>query len=257
MQFAGVHEIVKFALPHELPAGEAKLLFETAAAVVYKLLLLLLFQAPKLAAQATHYRVTGRTMSPRLLRMEAALARLPQKEIGRWLLVRDLCGCASQLGDLVDDDGIVQQVAQVRRIVESKLSRQKELEAVAFGSVDDRALFDKRANDGKSEAPRAGNRSSFMASGGGAASSDSASVYGLLLGGSGTGDGHAEWMPDHASSVCCVCFRGFTLTFRRHHCRTCGRVVCHLCAPKRSKGNRVCTDCESATGGEHKSGPAL
>ena len=40
------------------------------------------------------------------------------------------------------------------------------------------------------------------------------------------------WVPDTAASHCQVCQRSFTLLFRKHHCRSCGGVVCRLCAPK-------------------------
>ncbi|KAF2860187.1 FYVE/PHD zinc finger protein, partial [Piedraia hortae CBS 480.64] len=36
----------------------------------------------------------------------------------------------------------------------------------------------------------------------------------------------AHWKPDAASVQCAVCNRPFTWSFRRHHCRHCGHVVC-------------------------------
>lgn len=58
------------------------------------------------------------------------------------------------------------------------------------------------------------------------------------------------WMPDTAASQCCVCFVEFnSLTIRRHHCRSCGRVVCAKCSPKAqltelgSVPQRVCNYC--------------
>ena len=36
---------------------------------------------------------------------------------------------------------------------------------------------------------------------------------------------HAPIMvPDQSVSMCQICFKEFTRTFRRHHCRACGRV---------------------------------
>ena len=32
------------------------------------------------------------------------------------------------------------------------------------------------------------------------------------------------WIKDQAASMCMVCAREFTVFFRRHHCRACGRV---------------------------------
>jgi len=32
--------------------------------------------------------------------------------------------------------------------------------------------------------------------------------------------------------VCGTAFKPFNISFRRHHCRRCGRCVCHLCAPR-------------------------
>uniref|UniRef100_A0A1B6E4K9 FYVE, RhoGEF and PH domain-containing protein 6 n=2 Tax=Clastoptera arizonana TaxID=38151 RepID=A0A1B6E4K9_9HEMI len=58
------------------------------------------------------------------------------------------------------------------------------------------------------------------------------------------------WIPDTKVSMCQVCTAEFTITFRRHHCRSCGKVVCSLCsdykAPlqyKKFQPKRVCEDC--------------
>jgi hypothetical protein len=40
-----------------------------------------------------------------------------------------------------------------------------------------------------------------------------------------------NWVPDNAVSKCMECTASFTLMFRRHHCRRCGRTVCGNCAP--------------------------
>jgi hypothetical protein len=41
-----------------------------------------------------------------------------------------------------------------------------------------------------------------------------------------------NWIPDHAVDACQICKAEFGLTFRRHHCRACGKVVCRYCSPK-------------------------
>jgi hypothetical protein len=38
------------------------------------------------------------------------------------------------------------------------------------------------------------------------------------------------WISDDSASVCMLCSAAFTLTFRRHHCRNCGFVICFDCA---------------------------
>lgn len=58
------------------------------------------------------------------------------------------------------------------------------------------------------------------------------------------------WIPDYRVTMCQQCTAEFTLTFRRHHCRACGKVVCDHCsanrAPLQYKKNqtaRVCDTC--------------
>ncbi|GAB5036888.1 Hypothetical protein NocV09_05300010, partial [Nannochloropsis oceanica] len=49
-----------------------------------------------------------------------------------------------------------------------------------------------------------------------------------------------EWVRDEAYEACMACASEFTLTRRRHHCRRCGRLVCHACSQNRlflSKNN--------------------
>ncbi|KAL2609252.1 hypothetical protein R1flu_027825 [Riccia fluitans] len=41
------------------------------------------------------------------------------------------------------------------------------------------------------------------------------------------------WQPNSESSACEKCRRHFTLVFRRHHCRGCGKVVCDKCSEHR------------------------
>lgn len=42
-----------------------------------------------------------------------------------------------------------------------------------------------------------------------------------------------EWDHDSSSKACVLCRKTFTMTFRRHHCRHCGRLVCQPCSSKR------------------------
>ena len=54
-----------------------------------------------------------------------------------------------------------------------------------------------------------------------------------------------------ASLVCKTVFKSFTLRkeYAKHHCRTCGRVVCHACSSNKilsevsGKPERICTEC--------------
>ncbi|XP_030626827.1 zinc finger FYVE domain-containing protein 26 [Chanos chanos] len=60
-----------------------------------------------------------------------------------------------------------------------------------------------------------------------------------------------DWIPDHKQHICMVCQKErFTMFNRRHHCRRCGRLVCHTCSSRRmvlDAGNpesvRVCDQC--------------
>ncbi|XP_065206805.1 FYVE, RhoGEF and PH domain-containing protein 6-like [Planococcus citri] len=58
------------------------------------------------------------------------------------------------------------------------------------------------------------------------------------------------WIPDHRVTMCQICTAEFKVTFRRHHCRACGRVVCGLCSDNKAplqymnfQAARVCDDC--------------
>lgn len=62
----------------------------------------------------------------------------------------------------------------------------------------------------------------------------------------------ANWIKDEEAPYCMCCLRVvFTILQRRHHCRRCGRVICHICSTRRmtipkiyeSVPVRVCNDC--------------
>uniref|UniRef100_A0A8D3AAR6 FYVE, RhoGEF and PH domain containing 6 n=1 Tax=Scophthalmus maximus TaxID=52904 RepID=A0A8D3AAR6_SCOMX len=38
------------------------------------------------------------------------------------------------------------------------------------------------------------------------------------------------WIPDPRTTMCMICTCEFSLTWRRHHCRACGKVVCQSCS---------------------------
>ncbi|KAI8501801.1 FYVE, RhoGEF and PH domain-containing protein 5 [Branchiostoma belcheri] len=58
------------------------------------------------------------------------------------------------------------------------------------------------------------------------------------------------WIPDSRVTMCMGCTCDFTVTWRRHHCRACGKVVCGTCSANRAplqyldyKAVRVCEEC--------------
>ncbi|XP_022299385.2 uncharacterized protein LOC111108108 isoform X1 [Crassostrea virginica] len=58
------------------------------------------------------------------------------------------------------------------------------------------------------------------------------------------------WIPDTRVTMCMICTSEFSVTWRRHHCRACGRVVCSNCSDNRApleylrnKSMRVCDEC--------------
>ncbi|KAG0306876.1 hypothetical protein BGZ98_001529 [Dissophora globulifera] len=60
------------------------------------------------------------------------------------------------------------------------------------------------------------------------------------------------WVPDHSAMRCMICTEEFGTIFRRkHHCRACGKVVCHSCSTRTiliksaqsEKVGRACDDC--------------
>ncbi|KAF8983464.1 hypothetical protein BGZ46_010217 [Entomortierella lignicola] len=62
------------------------------------------------------------------------------------------------------------------------------------------------------------------------------------------------WVPDHSVSRCMICTEEFGFYRRRHHCRACGKVVCHSCSTRTilikstdsEKVGRACDDCIEA-----------
>jgi hypothetical protein len=55
------------------------------------------------------------------------------------------------------------------------------------------------------------------------------------------------WQPDAAAKCCSHCEVKFRLFVRRHHCRKCGLIFCHACAPKISQP-RLCIGCNPKPG---------
>ncbi|XP_057365372.1 FYVE, RhoGEF and PH domain-containing protein 5-like [Daphnia carinata] len=61
------------------------------------------------------------------------------------------------------------------------------------------------------------------------------------------------WIPDSRVTMCQLCTAAFSITFRRHHCRACGKVVCRSCSTQKAgleylkfRSARVCDDCFQA-----------
>lgn len=63
--------------------------------------------------------------------------------------------------------------------------------------------------------------------------------------------GGVGWIIDDDISACMVCNREFGFFFRKHHCRSCGDLVCYICSPELAVINemvelgpqRVCVQC--------------
>lgn len=58
----------------------------------------------------------------------------------------------------------------------------------------------------------------------------------------------APWVKNRDRMACVVCHKRFTLLKRRHHCRSCGEVICGGCsqhAPLKARGKavRICVAC--------------
>jgi hypothetical protein len=60
------------------------------------------------------------------------------------------------------------------------------------------------------------------------------------------------WQKDEEAKQCCLCSVQFSLITRRHHCRKCGKVVCHKCSDQKEQctgyanAERVCDSCKDA-----------
>lgn len=52
------------------------------------------------------------------------------------------------------------------------------------------------------------------------------------------------WQPDAEALACNGCRSAFSMLRRRHHCRKCGRVFCHSCAPR--AWVRTCGTCKAS-----------
>mmetsp|Transcript_31730 Transcript_31730/g.69318 ORF Transcript_31730/g.69318 Transcript_31730/m.69318 type:complete len:308 (+) Transcript_31730:38-961(+) len=59
--------------------------------------------------------------------------------------------------------------------------------------------------------------------------------------------GPVQWIPDAEVNECPVCGRKFGTfgphTWRKHHCRACGKVVCSTCSTNQISKHRVCDPC--------------
>ncbi|XP_078468379.1 FYVE, RhoGEF and PH domain-containing protein 6 [Lampetra planeri] len=63
------------------------------------------------------------------------------------------------------------------------------------------------------------------------------------------------WIPDSRVTMCMICTCDFTLTWRRHHCRACGKIICQGCSYHRyplkyrkDRPERVCDQCYASLG---------
>ncbi|XP_067090313.1 FYVE, RhoGEF and PH domain-containing protein 6-like [Osmerus mordax] len=71
-----------------------------------------------------------------------------------------------------------------------------------------------------------------------------------IVSGSPLGSTAPIWIPDLRATMCMICTCEFTLTWRRHHCRACGKVVCQACSTnkhcleyRKNQLARVCDQC--------------
>ncbi|XP_007235027.3 FYVE, RhoGEF and PH domain-containing protein 6 [Astyanax mexicanus] len=81
-------------------------------------------------------------------------------------------------------------------------------------------------------------------------SSRSQESEGLSVDGPPLGSKAPIWIPDLRTTMCMICTCEFTLTWRRHHCRACGKVVCQACSSNKyyleylkNQLARVCDQC--------------
>lgn len=70
------------------------------------------------------------------------------------------------------------------------------------------------------------------------------------------------WIPDARVTMCQICTSEFTITWRRHHCRACGKVICGNCSKNKvyleylKKIGRVCDECQEVLGVEEEKTPS-
>ncbi|XP_029952969.1 FYVE, RhoGEF and PH domain-containing protein 6-like isoform X2 [Salarias fasciatus] len=71
------------------------------------------------------------------------------------------------------------------------------------------------------------------------------------------------WIPDPRTTMCMICTCEFTLTWRRHHCRACGKVVCQACSSNKhcleylkKQPARVCDQCFAALQQQRSESPS-
>ncbi|CAM9557048.1 unnamed protein product [Choristocarpus tenellus] len=70
------------------------------------------------------------------------------------------------------------------------------------------------------------------------------------------------WMPDKLCKVCYECDTPFSMFRRRHHCRVCGQIFCHLCSSHHTDGKhfgingfiRTCTTCSNQLQASRRAG---
>ncbi|KAI4874667.1 hypothetical protein NFI96_031153 [Prochilodus magdalenae] len=81
-------------------------------------------------------------------------------------------------------------------------------------------------------------------------SSRSQESEGVSVDGPPLGSKAPIWIPDLRTTMCMICTCEFTLTWRRHHCRACGKVVCQACSSNKyyleylkNQLARVCDQC--------------
>eukprot|EP00475_Leptophrys_vorax_P023372 TRINITY_DN319_c0_g1_i1.p1 TRINITY_DN319_c0_g1~~TRINITY_DN319_c0_g1_i1.p1 ORF type:complete len:276 (+),score=61.57 TRINITY_DN319_c0_g1_i1:670-1497(+) len=85
--------------------------------------------------------------------------------------------------------------------------------------------------------------------------SRSSTLHGPALDGSIQDFPLVNWVPDSETDMCMLCGDRFTTLRRRHHCRSCGKLMCNACTTQRTSlpqlgydagdPQRVCTYCFS------------
>jgi len=59
-----------------------------------------------------------------------------------------------------------------------------------------------------------------------------------------------QWVPEAQISKCQSCGVAFGMLTRKHHCRSCGHVVCAACSTKEILTNKVCNGCYTKIAGK-------